>query len=97
MSKPNKEIWVERILTGLSAAVGLIAVIASVYGGLAMIWLAMKAPEAFAIVVGAALIGAAIYLRGPTNVYNVQMVHPETDAILRSVHEVMRKQRKTNA
>lgn len=88
--------WMGLVRKGVTAVSGITAVIATTYGGLAAIWLVMKAPEAFAIVVGAALIGAAIYLRGSTNVYNVQMVHPETDAILRSVHDLMRKQRKTD-
>ncbi len=83
--KPNRELWVERILTGFSAVVGIVAVIGAIYGGVIVTWLAMKHPEAFAILAGAALIAAALYFRGPVRTYNLQMSHPETERVMAAI------------
>lgn len=89
--------WMGLVRKGITAASGIIAVVATTYGGLAAIWIVMKAPEAFAIVVGASAIAASIYLRGPTKVYNMQMSHPETDEMLRAARYSIQKQSKTDA
>lgn len=87
----KREMWVERILTGISAVVGVAWVVGVFYAGLACIWLVMKAPDAFALVAAASIIGAAIYFRGPTKVYNMQLSHPETEEVLEGVRTLLRK------
>lgn len=90
----KREVWVERILTGISAVVGVGFVIGIIYAGLAGLWLVMKAPDAFALVAAASIIGAAIYFRGPTKVYNMQMSHPETEEVLSAVAALLHKHSK---
>lgn len=90
----KREVWVERILTGISAVVGLCWVIGIIYFGLACLWLAMKAPDAFALVAAASIVGAAVYFRGPTKVYNMQMSHPETEDVLSAVAALLQKHTK---
>lgn len=90
----KREVWGERILTGMSAVVGVCLVIGIFYAGLACLWLAMKSPDAFALVVAASIVGAAIYFRGPTKVYNMQMSHPETEEVLSAVAALLQKHTK---
>lgn len=80
---------------GVKSVSGLLAFVAVVYGGLAMLWLVMKAPEAFALVAGASVVGAAIYFRGPTKVYNMQMSHPETEEVLSAVRDLLQRNEKS--
>lgn len=86
--------WMDLIRKGVAAVSGLLAFVASIYGGWVMLCFAMKAPDAFAIVAAAAIIGAAVYFRGPTRVYNLQMGHPETESILAAVADLMQRQAK---
>lgn len=63
-----REIWVERILTGLSAVFGLLTLIVAAYGGAVIVALAINAPDALAIVLAALIVGAALYFRKPLSV-----------------------------
>lgn len=89
MSKDKRELWVERIITGISAVIGILAVIAACYAGLAMLWLVMKAPDAFAIVAGAGIIGTALYLKKPAATYLLNMGHPDAVAIMNSIKRIV--------
>lgn len=85
----TREKWFERIHVGISAVVGVLTIIAACYAGLAMLWLVMKAPDAFASVVGASIIGAALYLKKPSTTYHLNMGHPDTVAIMNSIKRIV--------
>ncbi|MBN7759482.1 hypothetical protein JYP46_21895 [Nitratireductor aquimarinus] len=81
----------DSVQKGITAVAGLVAMISTVYGGLAMVWLAMKAPDAFSIVVAGAMIAAAIYKRRPSETYNLQMGHPDTERVMAAVYDLLRR------
>lgn len=80
--------WMSVVRKGVAAVAGMLGFMASIYGGLAMLWLVMKAPDAFALVCGAAIIGAAIYFRKPSKTYHLQMSHPDTQRVLADISEM---------
>ncbi len=88
--KPKREEWVERILTGLSAVAGMLAVIGALYGGVVLVVIASEAPEALATVIAAGIIGAALCLRKPPKVFNLQMPHPDAEELLRDVRRLLK-------
>lgn len=80
---------VERVQVGLSAVVGLLAVMATLYGGAVLVWFAMREPNALALVVAAALVSAAIFFRKERNVYNVTLGHPDSAEIIARLKAVL--------
>ncbi|TJU85613.1 MAG: hypothetical protein E5Y10_24650 [Mesorhizobium sp.] len=87
----TREKWVERILTGMSAVVGLLAVVAAVFVAIAaLIWIE-KAPEFFAVVIAAGMVSAAITLKKDRNVYNITLGHPDSAEIIARLKAILDK------
>lgn len=87
----KREVWVERILKGVSFMSGFLAVVGMTYFGLAMLWLAMKAPDAFALVASASIIGAAIAVRKPAVVNNLQLGHPDAENLVAAIQKMLKR------
>jgi hypothetical protein len=85
----DREKWVERILTGVSAVVGLLVVVAALVIGLSVVVWIEKAPEFLAIVIAAGMVSAALYFRKPYQIYNLTVGHPETGEIIEALRRVL--------
>jgi hypothetical protein len=87
----DREKWVERILTGVSAVVGLLVIVAALVIGLSVVVWIEKAPEFLAIVIAAGMVSAALYFRKPPQINNLAMSHPDTVEIMESIRRVLIK------
>lgn len=83
--------FLDLVCKGISAVSGIIAFVLALYIGLALIWMVMKEPMAFALVFSASIIGAAIFFRQAPKTYNLQMGHPDTERVMEAIAEMARK------